>query len=69
MADIALLMAEEYQKIMKKMSSDHEDLELLPSSTVTVSSGLWMKRPRFNKLVHEPKSKIGLATINGLFSA
>ncbi|KAI3511684.1 hypothetical protein L1887_18841 [Cichorium endivia] len=48
MADIALLMAEEYEKIMKKMSSDHEDLELLPSSTV--SYGLWMKRPRFNKL-------------------
>ncbi|CAH1424226.1 unnamed protein product [Lactuca virosa] len=62
MADIAMLMAEEYEKMMKKMSSDHEDLELLSSSTVV--SGMWLKRPRLNKLVHEPKSKIGLATIN-----
>lgn len=66
-----MLMAEEYEKmmIMKKMSSDHEDLELLPLSTM--GSGLWWmkKRPRMNKLVHEPKSKIGVATINGFFSA
>ncbi|KAI3499814.1 hypothetical protein L1887_35626 [Cichorium endivia] len=67
MADIAMLMAEEYEKMMKKMSSDHENLELVPSSTVV--SEVWKKRPRLTKLVHEPKSKIGHATINGLFSA
>ena len=67
MTDVAMLMAEEYEKMTKKMSSDHEDLESLSSSTVV--SGVWMKRPRLNKLVHDPKSKIGLATINGFFSA
>ncbi|KAI3500129.1 hypothetical protein L1887_35945 [Cichorium endivia] len=39
MADIALLMAEEYEKIMEKMSSDIHYLELLlPSSTVSFGS-------------------------------
>ncbi|KAI3669354.1 hypothetical protein L6452_40587 [Arctium lappa] len=65
MAEIAMLMAEEYEKMMKKMSSDHEDVaESLPCS----STGVWIKRPRLKKLVHEPKSNIGIATINGFFS-
>ncbi|KAJ0534148.1 hypothetical protein HanIR_Chr09g0416481 [Helianthus annuus] len=65
MADIAMLMAEEYEKMMKKkLQNDNDDLELLPS----YSTGIWIKRPRFKKLVHEPKSNIGRATINGLFS-
>ncbi|KAK1432375.1 hypothetical protein QVD17_09271 [Tagetes erecta] len=69
MADIAMLMAEEYEKMMKKKMSTtidkyDDDLEhMLPSTT-----SVWIKRPRFKKLVHEPKSKIGSATINGFFS-
>ncbi|KAI3725663.1 hypothetical protein L1987_65454 [Smallanthus sonchifolius] len=63
MADIAMLMAEEYEKMMmkkKKMSNDNVELES--------TTGVWIKKPRFKKLVHEPKSKIGRATINGFFS-
>ncbi|KAL8231861.1 hypothetical protein R6Q57_001639 [Mikania cordata] len=73
MAEIAMLMAEEYERMMKKMTTDHhDDLESLTSSSsstsTSTSSGVWMKMPRLKKLVHEPKSNIGLATINGFFS-
>ena len=67
MADIAMLMAEEYEKMMKKMSSDHN--EDLGDHQFYSSSSVWIiKKPKLKKLVHEPKSKIGHATINGLFS-
>ncbi|KAL8251631.1 hypothetical protein R6Q59_035324 [Mikania micrantha] len=73
MAEIAMLMAEEYERMMKKMmtTDHHDDLESLTassSSSTSTSSGVWMKMPRLKKLVHEPKSNIGLATINGFFS-
>lgn len=64
-----MLMAEEYEKMMKKMStslSDHN--EDLGDHQLYSSSSVWVKKPKLKKLVHEPKSKIGHATINGLFS-
>ncbi|KAK9069459.1 hypothetical protein SSX86_011363 [Deinandra increscens subsp. villosa] len=67
MADVAMLMAEEYEKMMKMKKTSSGDL--LESSSS--SCGVWLKKGLSLKkslLVHEPKSKIGLATINGFFS-
>ncbi|KAK9075513.1 hypothetical protein SSX86_003837 [Deinandra increscens subsp. villosa] len=69
MADVAMLMAEEYEKMMKMKKTSSGDL--LESSSSSFSCGVWMKKGLSLKkslLVYEPKSKIGLATINGFFS-
>ena len=72
MADIAMLVAEEYErrlKMVKKMSSDNpKTMSFLASIKTTIAVG---DHNLFNqiKVIIDPKTQLGVAALHGLFSA
>ncbi|KAD4586343.1 hypothetical protein E3N88_23944 [Mikania micrantha] len=71
MAEIAMLMAEEYERMMKKMmtTDHHDDLESLTassSSSTSTSSGVWMKMPRLKKLDQKDETAMAVTVTPGV---
>nr|DAD21868.1 TPA_asm: hypothetical protein HUJ06_023331 [Nelumbo nucifera] len=75
MAEIALLLTEEYERRIRVSKDEEIDLVSCMSILTRPIDGFsWAKKAaedRFQlaKRVLEPKTDLGLATINGLFSA
>lgn len=78
MSDIAMLVAEEYERRVKNSKEKGEEIELLSCVGVFIDkfngSSSWMReklrleREKVVKIL-EPKSQITLAATTGLFSA
>lgn len=79
MADIAILVAEEYERRVKISRKKGEEIELISCLGVLgqkfkVSSSFWIKGKFISmedvgKLIVEPKSQMSVAATNGFFSA
>ncbi|KAL3369212.1 hypothetical protein AABB24_009830, partial [Solanum stoloniferum] len=77
MADIAMLVAEEYERRIKnsRKFGNEEKIELFSTFSILVQELKWSSskiKMRFGeneKRVFVPQTEIGLAAINGLFSA
>lgn len=78
MADIAILVAEEYERRVKNRrkagggAADQEEyceIVHLVSSASAMAQSLKMKRMALAKWVREPKTQISLAAFDGFFSA
>lgn len=80
MTDIAILVAEEFERRMtdlKKVGRNHEaqrEMELVSTSVSVMAQALKKKIAEQKvdflvKLTREPKTQIGLAASNGFFSA
>ncbi|GFP96256.1 hypothetical protein PHJA_001769700 [Phtheirospermum japonicum] len=80
MADIAMLVAEEYERRVRKSRKSGEEIELLSCVEILAlnlkrsssSSSSWIERTIFTRLGQkglEPKSQMSLAATNGFFSA
>ncbi|KAL1568011.1 hypothetical protein AAHA92_03423 [Salvia divinorum] len=73
MADIAMLVAEEYERRVKNSKERGEEIELLSCVGVFIEkfNGSYSSSSMREKMVEilEPKSQITLAATNGLFSA
>lgn len=77
MADIAMLVAAEYERRIKnsRKFGNEEKIELFSSFSILVqeikgsSSNIKMRFGENEKNVFVPQTEIGLAAINGLFSA
>ncbi|XVF15125.1 hypothetical protein REPUB_Repub09cG0122400 [Reevesia pubescens] len=76
MADIAMLVAEEYERRVKisrtKVGAETEEINLVSCVAVfaeMVKSKIGQKKIEVLKLALVPKSQIGVAAFNGAFSA
>lgn len=75
MADIAILVAEEYERRTKRINSgagasQEEETGLLSHVvTVSVKRVQVLMKNKMEEILEEPKSEISLAARNGVFSA
>ncbi|XVE86714.1 hypothetical protein DITRI_Ditri18aG0055800 [Diplodiscus trichospermus] len=76
MADIAILVAEEYERRVRisrnKVGSEKQEINLVSSVAILaqkLKSKIGQERIEVLKLALEPKSQIGVAAFNGAFSA
>ena len=76
MADIAMLVAEEYERRVRisrsKVGAEKQDINLVSCVAVLVQkvkSKIGQERIEVVKLALEPKSQIGIEAFNGAFSA
>ncbi|KAE9449965.1 hypothetical protein C3L33_18142, partial [Rhododendron williamsianum] len=81
MADIAMLVAEEYERRVKnsrKIGGENEEIDLFSSVSVLARGVEWSswinrnigeEKMELVKKAMEPRSQIGVAAVNGFFSA
>ncbi|KAF7129721.1 hypothetical protein RHSIM_Rhsim10G0155500 [Rhododendron simsii] len=81
LADIAMLVAEEYERRVKnarKIGGENEEIDMFSSVSVLARGVEWSswinrnlgeEKMELVKKAMEPRSQIGVAAINGFFSA